>query len=191
MTKPAIQLNNQLSFRSQSNFHEWLLANYIQVEPIYIEFYKDGTKGISYQEALEEALCFGWIDSLIKRVDERIYVRKFQKRLKKSKWSEVNKRLVNRLTEEGKMQKPGLQAVSVARENGEWERGDTRPEFTDVEGFRQVLISKIGNSEAFDKLSLPLQEHYSLVYFSARKAETRAERLRKIIEFMKIHKRFL
>ena len=89
----------RLSFQSREDFRNWLFENHSDKEPIWIEYYKDDRKGINYIESLEEALCFGWIDSLIKKIDERIYLRRFSHRNDKSKWSKVNKDLVVKLTE--------------------------------------------------------------------------------------------
>jgi uncharacterized protein YdeI (YjbR/CyaY-like superfamily) len=181
----------RLSFRNRNEFRKWLETHYGQTTSIWIEFYKDGRKGIKYKETLEEALSFGWIDSLIKKVDEKIYIRKFSKRSQESKWSELNKKIVGELIKKGLMTKYGEEAIKQAKRNGQWDKQDEREEYLDVEALRNILIGKIKNINDFDELSDSLKKHYSLAYFVARKTETRSKRLGMIIEYMKTKKRFL
>ncbi len=110
----------RLSFKVRTEYREWLIKNSNKIEIIWIEFYKDGTKGISYDEALEESLCFGWIDSLINKVDERIYIRKYSIRKKNSKWSDRNKELADELIKRGLMTEYGLKSIAEAKKNGQW-----------------------------------------------------------------------
>ncbi len=182
---------NRFSFTNRKEFRKYLFANHSQTEPIWIEYYKDGRPGISYKETLDEALCFGWIDSTIKRIDEKIYVRKFLKRHKNSKWSFRNKGHVQRLIANGLMTEFGMKAIDEARTNGQWDKTDEREDYININGLRALLIKKIKNSGDFDKLSESLKEHYSLYYFVAKKEETRSKRLEMIIEYMKTKRRFI
>jgi len=179
------------SFKNKKNFHKWLCENCLNNESIWIEFYKDGTKGISYNDALDESLAFGWIDSLIKKIDERVYVRKFSKRKPNSKWSDINKKKIEKLIRNGKMTQYGLKAIEEAKKKGEWDKEDERKGIINVEGLRAVLINKIMNIDEYDKLSNSLKQHYSLFYYSAKKAETKEKRLEMIMEYMKTKKRFM
>ena len=179
------------AFTNREEFRNWLNKNHNQTEPIWIEYYKDGRPGISYKDTLDEALCFGWIDSTIKRIDEKIYVRKFLKRHKNSKWSEVNKAHVQRLITEGFMTEFGMQAIEEARINGQWNKTDDREDYIDAAGLREVLRKKMKNINEFDKLSDSLKKHYSLYYFVAKREETRNKRKEMIIEYMKTKRRFL
>jgi uncharacterized protein YdeI (YjbR/CyaY-like superfamily) len=184
-------METRISFKNRSAFRLWLEKNCLENDPIWIEFYKDGTVGISYQEALEEALAFGWIDSLIKKIDDRVYVRKFSKRKKGSRWSDTNKKIVDDLIKNGLMTKYGQDAVDEAKKNGQWYKEDERNEYINIEGLRDVLIRTIDNIDEFDALSDSLKKHYSLVYFAAKREETRNKRLEMIVEYMKTKKRFL
>ena len=181
----------RISFKNRTEFRKWLEINHSQTEPVWIEFYKDGRKGILYKDALEEALSFGWIDSTIKKIDEKIYVRKFLKRHKNSKWSKVNKAIVQELISKGLMTEFGEAAISQAKSNGQWDKPDEREEYFDVEGLRNALMHKIKDLNEYDKLSESLKKHYSLYYFIARREETRNKRMEKIIDYMKTKKRFL
>jgi uncharacterized protein YdeI (YjbR/CyaY-like superfamily) len=105
----------QLHFSNPSSFRSWLEQNHDKSPGIWMVFYKKntGTACIEYQEALEEALCFGWIDSLIKKLDEDRYARKFTPRTNHNKWSEINLKIVKRLIKEGRMTEKGLQKIPV------------------------------------------------------------------------------
>jgi len=179
----------RLYFISRQAFHEWLGLNQCEETPVWIEFYKDGTEGISYNEALEEALCFGWIDSLIKKVDERVYLRKFCKRRPGSKWSAVNKAKVQELTTRGLMMPAGLAAVHTAHQTGAWDRPDERETLTDVDGLRLALGA--ADLAIFDTLSESLRKHYALVWGAAKTEPTRVKRLALIREYMKSKKRVM
>jgi uncharacterized protein YdeI (YjbR/CyaY-like superfamily) len=87
---------------------------------IYVKF-KDGTRSISYEQAVEEALCFGWIDSKSKKLDETKTLQYFAKRNPKSNWSKLNKERVKKLIRENRMQAPGLEVIRTAKKNGTWD----------------------------------------------------------------------
>jgi uncharacterized protein YdeI (YjbR/CyaY-like superfamily) len=103
-----------IHFPDQATFHIWLEENFDKSPGIWLIFYKKhtGIESIPYQEALEEALCFGWIDSLIKKIDDDRYARKFTSRTDTSKWSEINKKMVDVLIKEGRMTEAGLKKIS-------------------------------------------------------------------------------
>jgi uncharacterized protein YdeI (YjbR/CyaY-like superfamily) len=101
-------------FHSASDFREWLTLNHDKFPEFWVGFYKkkSGKAGISYQEAVDEALCFGWIDGLKKAVDEISYAHRFTPRKSKSFWSAVNIRRVAELERRGRMRAPGLKAFA-------------------------------------------------------------------------------
>jgi uncharacterized protein YdeI (YjbR/CyaY-like superfamily) len=105
-------------FKSQTEFHKWLLKNHDKTNELVIGFYnrKSGKKGISYKEAVDEALCFGWIDGIRKNVDEESYMIRFTPRKKNSIWSNVNTNRVEELKQMGLMQPSGLKAFEVRNE---------------------------------------------------------------------------
>lgn len=109
-------MNEEMLFESRDEFREWLVKNHAVSQGIWMVFGKDGLlKTIKTDEALEEALCFGWIDGQIKSIDQAKYVKKFTPRRKGSVWSEKNKKLVKALTENGKMTASGIAAVELAK----------------------------------------------------------------------------
>lgn len=184
-------MERRLRFSGRAECRKWLEDNYRQDEPVWIEYYKDGRKGISYQESLEEALCFGWIDSLIRKIDEAVYVRKFSKRKKNSRWSENNKKLVLKLVKKGVVAQPGMDSIEEAKRNEMWKRKDEREDLADIEGLRKILKKKMSHIKEFDGLSESLRKHYSIVYYSAKTEKTRMKRFDIIIEYMKTKRRFM
>jgi len=105
---------NLLSFEDRSAWRQWLTDHGETEMEVWIVHYKKhtGIPSVTYNEAVEEALCFGWIDSLIKRIDDTTYKQKFTPRLKKSRWSEKNKRLARILLSEGRMTSRGLESIT-------------------------------------------------------------------------------
>ena len=102
-------------FKSQSDFRQWLEANHASASELWVGFYKldSGKGGLTYPQAVDEALCFGWIDGLKKRVDEFSYTQRFTPRKAKSTWSRINIRHAERLQKAGRMTPAGLKAFAA------------------------------------------------------------------------------
>lgn len=102
-----------IHFRTRKQFRRWLESYHEQSDGIWMIFFRNSseTACITFQEALEEALCFGWIDSVIKKLDDVKYARKFSPRKNTKNWSELNKRTVLQLIEEGRMTESGLKKI--------------------------------------------------------------------------------
>lgn len=113
-----------LSFSSAAEFEKWLDKNHAQSDGIWVEFFKKGSDvpTVVYAEAVEIALCYGWIDSQMKGKDEKSYLQKFTPRRAKSMWSKVNIEKVERLIKEGKMSPAGLAQIEAAKADGRWEK---------------------------------------------------------------------
>jgi len=118
-----------IPFVSQAEWREWLEQNHSLECGIWLQFYKKGSgiTSVNYAEALDEALCFGWIDGQVKRGDEKYYIQKFTPRRKRSMWSKRNIENIARLESEGKMAPPGWREVEAARSDGRWERAYDSP----------------------------------------------------------------
>ena len=119
-----------LELNSISEWRTWLAQNDDSVAEIWLIFYKkvSGIPSLKYKETLDEALCYGWVDSLIKRIDEQRYARKFTPRRDDSKWSLVNKTRVDKLIAEGRMTEHGLAKVDAGKKSGAWDNPTTKPE---------------------------------------------------------------
>ena len=103
-------------------WRRWLSERHEQRDPIWLVFHKKTSDGTSpsYEEAVEEALCFGWIDSTVNRLDERRSLQLFAPRKTRSTWSASNKERVARLQREELLAPAGIAAIEVAKENGSW-----------------------------------------------------------------------
>ena len=124
----------QIYFKSKESFRSWLEGNFDKSSGIWILFYRKhvSIECIEYIEALEEALCFGWIDSIIKKIDKDQYVRKFTPRTNKTKWSALNKKMVITLIEKGRMTEEGLKKIDVYLKTGrvDWENKELKEKET-------------------------------------------------------------
>jgi uncharacterized protein YdeI (YjbR/CyaY-like superfamily) len=109
--------------KDQRAWQRWLSANHERVDGVWLKLAKKGspTPSVSYDEAVEEALCFGWIDGQIRRYDEHFYLQRFTPRRKGSKWSQLNREKATRLIEEGRMQPSGLAQIDAAMMDGRWD----------------------------------------------------------------------
>jgi uncharacterized protein YdeI (YjbR/CyaY-like superfamily) len=178
----------RLHFENRSAWRAWLAARHGESASIWIEFYKDGTPGVSYRETLEEALCWGWIDSLIKRVDGRVYVRKFSRRSPNSAWSELNKKLVAGLEAAGRMTPAGLAAIAAAKCNGKWDAAQ-KPSDQEANALASELARIIAPDAELSALYAGKGEKarqlLARYYFTARGEETRARRLERMRAFLR------
>jgi uncharacterized protein YdeI (YjbR/CyaY-like superfamily) len=114
---PIVEAEDQLAWR------RWLEANHTSDAGVWLKFAKKGspTPSVTYGEAVEEALCFGWIDGQARGYDEQFYLQRFTPRRARSKWSQINREKATRLMAEGRMQPPGLAQIEAARADGRWD----------------------------------------------------------------------
>jgi len=185
-------------FDSRESFRSWLEKNHNRSSGIWMIFYKKNVniECIKYNEALEEALCFGWIDSIIKKVENDQYVRKFTPRTNISKWSDLNKKTVLSLIEKGKMTKAGLEKIDIYLKTGrvDWEskrsKNDNKEKEFDIPDF--ILQTFAENEPAlanFNKLAQTYKRHYILWITSAKRKETILNRVEESIELLKENKK--
>src|SRR4051812_45896307 len=118
-----------LAFRSRAAWKKWLEKHHGDEAGVWIKFAKKGTgvATVTYAEALEVALCHGWIDSQAKGLDETYYMQRFTPRRKRSKWSRINRDAATRLIEAGAMKAPGLSEVERAKADGRWDAAYAAP----------------------------------------------------------------
>ena len=173
-----------LAFASAQELEAWLEREHAASDGIWIKFAKKGSgvASVSYAEAVELGLCFGWIDSLTKSLDERFYVQKFTPRRAKSKWSRVNRDKVEELARQGRMRPAGLAEVERAKEDGRWAAAYASPANIEIPAdLQQALDANPKAAEFFATLNK--SNRYAIVYQleDAKKPETRARRLDKFI----------
>lgn len=190
MLKNDLQI---ISFKSSKAWAGWLAKNHSKSAGIWIRCFKknSGVASITHPEALEEALCYGWIDGQAKKYDEESWLQKFTPRRAKSIWSKRNIEHVSRLTKAGKMRAPGLKEVERAKMDGRWERAYDSPGTMEVpEDFlKELSRNKKAKSffEALNKTNI-----YSITWRlqTAKKPETREKRMKTILGMLSKGKKF-
>ncbi len=171
----------QVQLTTRSQWRRWLAENHKrEKDGIWLVFQKKptGRFSLQYEESVEEALCFGWIDSVIKRIDEDKYCRKFTPRNDNSVWSPTNRRRVAKIISEGKMTEFGLAKVEAAKRLGNW-MADSRP-FVPEQLPREISAALAQNRVAkdfFEKLAPSYRRHFIGWIITAKRPETRARRL--------------
>lgn len=144
----------QLYAKDKMAWYEWLEQNYDKQKNVWLIIYKknSGTPSITYNEAVDMALCFGWIDSKPNKRDENSFLQFFSQRNPKSNWSKVNKLKVERLIEDGLMAKAGYKMIEIAKANGTWNALDEVDNLVippDMETLFQKNLQAKTNFEAF------------------------------------------
>ena len=176
-----------IEFETAGAFEIWLEAHQDHSEGFWLKIFKKNanTKTISYAEALDVALCYGWIDSQKKALDAYAYLQKFSPRRAKSIWSKVNIGHTERLIREGRMRPAGLKAIEKAKEDGSWEKAyDPSSKMTIPADFLKEL-SKNKQAEAFF-MSLNKANLFAIGFRlqTAKKQETREKRMKEMLEMM-------
>lgn len=176
-------MEEQRLFPTRDDFRKWLAANCQINKGIWLIFSKTALmKTLTPAEALEEALCFGWIDGQIKSQGEEKYLKKFTPRRPDSTWSQTNKRTAAHLIQSGKMTEAGQAAIERAKKSGGWEV-PVRPVVSEEQ--IEVLVKALQGAhpalENFQKMPLSVRRTYTLAYLDAKKEETRIKRREWII----------
>ena len=172
-----------LEVGSRAEWRRWLARNHARNAGVWLVFRKAhaGGPGLSYDDSVEEALCFGWIDSLIRRIDESRYARKFTPRKPGSRWSKSNKARARKMIEAGLMQPPGLALVEEARAGGEWAAADAPPPAPSMPAeLAEALQAHRGAKAGFDSLPPSLGKQYMAWVGSAKRADTRVRRAKEL-----------
>ena len=122
-----MEIDKAIYFADGNEWRQWLEKNHETADAAWLIFYKrnSGKASLSYDEALEEALCFGWIDGRMRSIDEEKYVIRYSPRKAKSLWSKRNKDKAEELIRAGRMTEAGLAAIEVAKKNGNWDNAYT------------------------------------------------------------------
>ena len=174
----------ELLFSSRKDFRLWLRENAETSDSVWLVFGK--TKEVvtlTANDALEEALCFGWIDGQMKNIDNTKYIKYFARRRAKSNWSDKNKKTVESLLEKGLMTELGEKAIADAKRNGAWDAPKREPiSEKQVEAFAQKLIGISPAYENFNKMSQSVRLSYTGRYLSFKSEEARLRDFEKIID---------
>ena len=177
-------MDEALVFSTRAEFRDWLSANCLSSDGIWLLLGKaGGPKTIKASEALEEALCFGWIDGLMKSIDDKTYKKYFSIRRKNSKWSEKNKALAEKLENQDRMTDYGRTKIEEAKKNGQW---STTSQLAVSEEQILFLSAILKNHELaftnFQAMSLSVQKTYTRAYFDAKTDAGRDSRIKWMVE---------
>lgn len=181
------------AFPTAEAWETWLAENHAASPGVWLRFAKKGSgmKSVTYAEALDVALCYGWIDGQLKHLDERFYLHRFTPRGPRSKWSKINRGHVARLIESGRMRPAGLKAVEAAKADGRWEAAYDSPKTAAVpEDLRRALAKDAKAKQFFAGLSGA--NRYAILYRvqDAKRPATRARRIVRIVAMLAAGKTF-
>ena len=180
-------------FASAGHFEQWLAENYTQQEGIWLKLAKKntGVTTVTYPEAVDIALCYGWIDGQTKSVDSTYYIQKFTPRRPKSIWSKINTEKVERLIAEGRMKEPGLKEIEKAKADGRWEKAySSYKNMTPPEDFLEALQANEVAAEFYKTLNRTNIYAINYQLETAKRAETRQKRMKEIIEMLSQGKKY-
>jgi len=181
---PSVDPKCAVFFEDRTAWRKWLEMNHDKVSEIWIVTFKTHIKRrcVRYEEALEEALCYGWIDSRLSRIDDKRHMWRFAPRRPKSIWSKSNRRRAEKLFEEGRMATPGVKKVEAAKKSGEWDKAFSlsRPPRMP----KELKVALIKNKEAwrnFQAFAKSYRTTYIYWVSAAKREGTRKKRIDEVV----------
>jgi len=174
--------HDQVYATTKAEWRKWLSENHTKKQGAWLIQYKkaSGRPTIAWSEAVDEALCFGWIDSIKKKLDEERTVQFFSKRKPTSPWSKINKEKVKRLIKEGLMTEAGLDSIEIAKQNGSWTILDNVEALHIQADLAEKLDFHNGAGAYFDSLSKSVRKALLQWVVLAKRPETRRKRITEI-----------
>lgn len=177
----------QIYIKTRAEWRKWLQQNHQSSSGIWLIFYKKhtGKPSLEYDVAVEEALCFGWIDSIIKKIDEERYVKKFTPRKSSSRWSDINKKRILKLEKQGLMTEAGHSVVEATRKSGLWDKSDRPTISFDVPDDLKNALEKNRKAQTFfNQLAPSYRKQFIGWIMVAKQQETRECRIRESITLL-------
>ncbi len=176
-----------LAFANREAWRAWLEEHHAALQEAWLLINRKGAtrRFLVLEEAVEEALCFGWIDGALKPIDNEMYALRFCPRKSNSVWSVNNQRRVEKLIREGRMTQAGMEKIAEAKESGEWEAAIARE---DVSSVPDDLVQELENNDAwmaFDHWPASQKKQYLYWLETAKRPETREKRLQTIVKMAK------
>jgi uncharacterized protein YdeI (YjbR/CyaY-like superfamily) len=178
-------MDEALYFQTRADWRDWLSKNHAITTSVWLFFFKKSTgkRGITLEEAVEEAICFGWIDGKLRRVDEERFMLRFSIRKDSSVWSRINRLRAEKLIANGKMTSAGLIKIEQAKESGYWDKAYTNKI---KEELPADLLEALKNDKKaidnFQRFANTYQNMYVGWVNSAKSIETRKKRIDKVVE---------
>jgi uncharacterized protein YdeI (YjbR/CyaY-like superfamily) len=193
MKTPGTKEMKVLTFKTSNAFEKWLAKNHNKVTVIWLRFLKkdSGKASITYKEAVDEALCYGWIDGQANKYDDESWIQKFTPRTAKSIWSKKNTENIERLTALGKMKSAGLEEVERAKADGRWAKAYDSPKEMQLPDEFIKELSKNKKAKAFYE-TLNKTNKYAIGWClqTAKKPGTKEKRIKTIIEMLSKGQKF-
>lgn len=168
--------------KNPKDWRNWLAKNHSNKTAVWLIFYKKKSPNynLSWSESVDEALCFGWIDSTKRSIDEETYKQYFTKRKPKSNWSKINKDKVKSLIDQNRMTDAGIKSIAIAKENGSWTLLDQVEALELPEDLSTAFTNYTGALEFYERLSSSIKKQLLYWVVSAKRPETRAKRILEI-----------
>lgn len=169
---------------NKQEWREWLELNHKKEKAVWLIFHKKSSPqyNLSWSESVDEALCFGWIDSVKKTIDSEKYKQYFSKRKTNSVWSKVNKDKVDFLATENLMQKAGYKTIEIAKKNGSWSILDSVEALVIPEDLKKKFNERAGSLEYYESLSKSAKKILLAWIALAKRPETRQKRIIEVAE---------
>ncbi len=168
---------------NRAAWRTWLAANHETASAVWLVYYKKKARKTNFEwsDAVDEALCFGWIDSVRKTLDEDRFIQFFSKRKSKSVWSKINKDKIEQLIAKGLMMPAGYTSIAVAQENGSWNILDEVEDLTVPKDLEKAFQSQAGSAQFFIGLSKSAKKSMLQWIILAKQAATRQKRIDELV----------
>jgi uncharacterized protein YdeI (YjbR/CyaY-like superfamily) len=172
--------------KSRAAWRAWLDKNHAASQGVWLVFAKKhtGLPSLSYEDAVQEALCFGWIDSLMKSIDDRFHMQMFTPRKPKSAWSATNKARLAKLTKAGVMAPAGLAAVKLAKKSGSWDAYAVVDALTIPPELQRAFDANLEAKNNWPSYSPSAQRSFLHMINGAKRAETREKYVKRVIDYV-------
>lgn len=169
---------------SPEDWRQWLTENHSVKQSVWLVYHKkkSNNPSLSWSEAVDQALCFGWIDSTKRPIDEETFMQFFCRRKPKSVWSKINKDKVQRLIDEGLMMQAGHESIETAKQNGSWAILDGAEELAIPKDLEKAFTTQRGSKQFFLSLSKSVRKAILQWLILAKRPETRQNRINEIAE---------
>ena len=180
-------MTKDILFKNREDWRVWLADNHTNFKEVWLIYYKKHTnkQSVKQSEAVEEALCYGWIDSIVKRIDDEQFKQKFTPRRDDSIWSDLNKKRVAQLFKDEKMTKFGLKKINIAKKNGMWNKIQNQ---TNIDNIPHELKIAIANNKILNdkwiKLAPSRRKQFLYWINDAKRNETKLRRIEKTINLI-------
>ncbi|MGC1550900.1 MAG: YdeI/OmpD-associated family protein [Rhodanobacter sp.] len=183
---------SMLFFETKAVWAVWLAKNHRESKGIWLRLAKKAaaTPSVTYAEAVEIALCYGWVDGQKKPDNEQFWLQRFTPRSAKSIWSKINRDKASKLIADGQMKAGGLKEIERAKADGRWDKAYDSPSVATVPADFQVALEKNAKAKAFFA-TLDRQNRYAMLFRiqTAKKAETREKRIQTFVKMLGNHEK--